>query len=83
MDVASPPEFAMNTKLKIRHNGKVQNLDLDVPSFVKEKAKGKPFTGHAIAETNPLTSTTGIASIIGALAVVVLGSVFFVRRRRM
>ena len=40
----SPPEWAFNARLKAKGpNGKVQALDLSVPSVVMEKAKGKPF----------------------------------------
>ncbi len=35
----SPPEWAMNTKLTIKHKGKTTNLDLNVPSHVKEHKK--------------------------------------------
>ena len=40
----SPPQFALDARLRAKGpNGKVQTLDLSVPSVVLEKAKGKPF----------------------------------------
>lgn len=44
VQTGSPPEWAMNAKIRVKGpNGKVQNLDLNVPSHVYEKAHGKPF----------------------------------------
>ncbi len=41
--VGSPPEWAMNVKLKVKHNGKLQHVNIGIPTHVWEHAQGKPF----------------------------------------
>jgi len=41
----SPPQWALDARLRARGpNGRVQTLNLSVPSVVLERAEGKPFT---------------------------------------
>jgi len=64
----SPPEWAMNVKIKARHgNGPVKPLDLNIPSYnpraaehaadrAQETAQGRPFqqvTGATVAQQPP------------------------------
>ena len=49
VQTGSPPEWAMNTKIKVKGpNGRVHNLDLDVPSVVLEHARGAPFGDNPV-----------------------------------
>ncbi len=66
----SPPQFALDARLKARGpNGRVQTLNLSVPSVVHEKAKGKPF--HGGPEGKPFQSSSiPLPLVVTALAII-------------
>ncbi|MFC1810718.1 thrombospondin type 3 repeat-containing protein [Patescibacteria group bacterium] len=49
VQTGSPPEWAFKAKFKVKGpSGRAQNLDLNVPSHVKEHARGVPFGNNPV-----------------------------------
>jgi len=74
VQTGSPPEFALKARIKARGpNGRVQSLNINVPSVVRERARGVPFTGGALGLTGAVTGAGGsgtFAMLVGLLAII-------------
>jgi len=71
----SPPEWALKARIKAKGpNGKVTNLNLDVPSIVHEKAQGKPFQGTGAATINSITESTwlGLSAVLAVIGLIIV-----------
>ena len=79
VQTGSPPEFALNARIKAKGpSGKVSTLNLDVPSIVLEKAKGKPFTGSAVRD---LSNNQGALNLVVIALVALAAWALLVRKK--